>query len=768
MQISLKTSLTCAVMLIYGTVGSGCASSGGAAPNPVSETVVLPPPPPPPPPVVQASDDGNRFKTEEYTQNYGLEQINAAQAYAQGASGKDIVVALIDSGVLSDHVELAGRISPFSTDIIDSDMAVTDTDGHGTAVASIIAGVRNGENMHGLAYESTILSIRANQRTSNALLVDNCGQVGINCVFYDDDIARAIDYAVDHEARVINLSLAGASRSSDALQAALERAAEANVTIVTAAGNAGLSMPDSPASFAGTAQALGRAIAVGATDSEGIIASFSNQAGRGASQPFFLVAPGVDIPVASLDPDAPESREYLTYKSGTSYAAPYVSGALALLFDAFPDLSPEAAVSILIDTAQDLGTPGVDSVYGAGLIDLEAAFRPQGASKVQFKGASRTVNMTDVLNSRRGAFGDWAEAHEGLSGLMFEDDYGRKFNLGASSHLAVRSEYSGQLQTELSGYRKQHRSRQFGLGTQGRFGFGEVRLYGQEDRSGFAYHTPLQALEQAELEKPSFEAALHMGRLHMGAGQGYGMALSGQAGQSAPNVRGAYSLVGEASWFSVAYDLTDKMSLATSVISGTQGTLNLLRVQRQFLGHGLSAEMGVITEKDHTFGGRFLQVLGSGVSAASQPFYSLGWQAAMPFGWHVQGRIEYVQADMSVANFAEISRQPFSMAWSFSARRQLSIKDSLYLDIYQPLRAEGGAIRLGIPVGVDAAQATIFEERTLNLTPSGREYNAKLNYQRQLGAGFAFSASAQFTRNRGHSLKGGNEYLSWVGLRGRW
>ena len=434
MRKSLLSSPSFLALVAMSVFISGCASSGGTSappPSGLSGASVAPAPPPPPPPVGTTSTtntkDRSSFETAEYQRNYALDQINASAAYAAGATGAGIVVAVIDSGALSTHTELSGQISSASTDIVNTALPLTDTNGHGTQIAGIIAGLRDDSGIHGLAYESTILAIRANNRSASNPAVDNCGFVNSGCGFEDRNVAAAVDYAVENGARIINLSLGSGASNDPELDAALTRAVEAGVVIVAAAGNADRNIPDNPARFAGTLGALGRALAVGATDRNNLIAQFSNRAGTGETQNFFLVAPGVDILTSSLDTDNPDARDHLEAVSGSSFATPYVSGAIALLLQAFPELKPEGAVSLLIDTAVDLGAPGVDSTYGAGLIDLAAAFAPQGQSKVQFKGQAKSVDLSNLFTAPQGAFGDWAETAGAFAGLVFKDGYGRRF-----------------------------------------------------------------------------------------------------------------------------------------------------------------------------------------------------------------------------------------------------------------------------------------------------------------------------------------------------
>lgn len=181
------------------------------------------------------------YGTTEYRANYGLGVIGASSAYAAGATGRGIAVGVVDTGVDVDHPELTGQIAAASTDIVSGDpQFVNDIDGHGTAVAGVIAARRNQALTHGVAFNAKLLAIRA----------DTPGSCAIGCTFSQSDIAAATDYAVAHDARVINYSLGGASSLGATLHDAFARAVDAGTILVLAAGNEGNAEPTFPGRLA--------------------------------------------------------------------------------------------------------------------------------------------------------------------------------------------------------------------------------------------------------------------------------------------------------------------------------------------------------------------------------------------------------------------------------------------------------------------------------------------------------------------------------------
>lgn len=287
-------------------------------------------------------------------------QIGAPKAWAAGYDGKGVKIAVLDTGVDATHADLKSQVvaSKNFTGAADA----TDRQGHGTHVASTVAGTgaRSGGKYKGVAPGAEIL---------NGKVLDDSG--------YGDDsgILAGMEWAAEQGADIVNLSLGGMDTPEiDPLEAAVNRlSAEKGILFAIAAGNSGPESIGSP----GSAEA---ALTVGAVDDEDELAFFSStgpRVGDGAVKPD-VTAPGVDITAAAahgsvLAQEVGESPAgYLTI-SGTSMATPHVAGAAAILKQQHPDWTYAELKGAL--TASTKGGPYTPFQQGSGRIQVDKALR---------------------------------------------------------------------------------------------------------------------------------------------------------------------------------------------------------------------------------------------------------------------------------------------------------------------------------------------------------------------------------------------------------
>jgi thermitase len=265
-----------------------------------------------------------------FASQWHLPQINAPAAWASTV-GSSQPIAVIDSGVYLTHPDVAPRLMAGWNFLLNSSN-VADDFGHGTATAGTIGAVSNNlTGVAGVTWSNPIMPL---------LVVDSTGYASYS------DIANAINYAADHGARIVNISISGTT-SSSTLQSAVDYAWNKGTVVFAAAGNNSSTAPMYPANCTNV-------VAVAATDSNNALASFSNYGSW-----IDLSAPGVNILTTT-------STTGYGYWNGTSFASPIAAGVGALVLAARPSLSAQGLVSLLEQNTDNIGDP---SIFGYGLVD---------------------------------------------------------------------------------------------------------------------------------------------------------------------------------------------------------------------------------------------------------------------------------------------------------------------------------------------------------------------------------------------------------------
>lgn len=291
-----------------------------------------------------------------YRLSWGVRAIGADRLHALGLTGKGVTVAVIDSGLGPDAKGLAKNLSNASMDIIPARKSNAPSDRHAVYITETLVGSPEGEGAVGVAYDATVLSIRA----------DSDGACDKECAFSSLNLAKAMEYALANKAKIIDLSLAGNHRLGEHFEKALAHAAKAGAVVIIAAGNEGKLEPEWPARYAADPRFAGSIVAVGAVNRQGELAPFSDRAGT--THAAYVVAPGQKV-ITDCDPDT------CAIVSGTSFAAPHVAGALALLMQAFPALNARQALDLLLRSADTASGPDGDTVYGRGRVDVYRAYQ---------------------------------------------------------------------------------------------------------------------------------------------------------------------------------------------------------------------------------------------------------------------------------------------------------------------------------------------------------------------------------------------------------
>ncbi len=308
-----------------------------------------------------------------YSSQYGPAQMGAPAAWGTvGYGSSSIKVAVLDSGIRATHEDLAANyIGGYN--YVNGNNNPNDDCGHGTHVSGTVAAITdNGKGVAGMSQASII-----HHRVLGSALF------GTQCSGSQSNINAAIMDAADDGARIVSMSLGGGGYSASG-DSAVEYAYARNVLVVAASGN------DSSSSSVSYPAAYTNAIAVGATTSSKVRASYSN----GGAE-LEIVAPGSNVYSTSYSSDT----SYTTM-SGTSMATPHVAGALALALSCDSSLTNIQLRNLMKNTAEDLGTSGWDNLYGHGLLRIDSLVNAIGTCGGG--GGGNTAPVASMTNSVSG------------------------------------------------------------------------------------------------------------------------------------------------------------------------------------------------------------------------------------------------------------------------------------------------------------------------------------------------------------------------------
>jgi thermitase len=301
----------------------------------------------------------------EVVDQWALNKMRVPQAWEILGTGEkdEILIATVDTGIDKNRSDLSTRIwtnpdeipgngsddddngyidDTWGWDFVNTDNDPMDDNMHGTAVSGVMVAVQDGAGVAGVCPWCQVMAVKVIGSSGSGTL---------------DVVASGITYAVDNEARIINLSL-GATAGAQTLEDAVNYAWNKGVVVFAAAGNNGTNTILYPAGYA-------NAIAVASTNAEDKHSCFSNYGDGYIS----VAAPGEAIYVIDINN---AETGYGTY-NGTSLSAPHTSGLAGLLLVQNPNLSNDEVRMIIEKSAVDLGSPGIDGVFGYGRIDAYRA-----------------------------------------------------------------------------------------------------------------------------------------------------------------------------------------------------------------------------------------------------------------------------------------------------------------------------------------------------------------------------------------------------------
>ena len=733
----------------------------------------------------------------EYQSQWGLASINASSAYARGATGEGITIGITDSGLDNNHDEInSNKISPNSSLSYSNYSPNTRQKRHGTMVTAVAAGKLDKSNsspLHGVAFDADVLfvAIQLAEPDPDYDPIDIGDDDGSGNVTgapdftgIDNFFSELFEIYNDYDVDIVNNSYGYSGNIIDYTEAQVRYAfpktidemsqigiPETDKTIyVWAAGNAGAYADQgvdfsSPELLPGMAHYIpeiqGHSIAVVSIDEDGFISDFSSRCG--IAQDYCVAAPGGRInapyPTSSSDPGIytsdSSSDEYnncivdnscYAIINGTSFAAPFVSGGLAVIADHFKgQLGSQEIVYRLFNTANKDGIYADKEIYGQGLMDLKAATEAVGqmsAMLSQTLSGPMTPSSLSGLQLTSPSFGDAISNGIGNQSIIFFDELQAPFRQPLKS---ITTDYRNQY-FNLNAYQSmQNAIYKKMYSKESEFEIGTYNI----DNHANELITPWHMLD-AHAERNQFFSYYNdsngsffshgiNGSWALGIFQDLELRdkinLRSQFNNPWSNFAAAGTSLGS------IIKVNSVFNIALSVSSGRnrfdenkvfeeRNSSSIAVVELQSKSKLPSLQFGLLKENDSSHG-----LSGSGALDGSNNHFtsffglsnSLELFSGKLFGSFYWGKSADAKNDLGmIESLSSITSSAFGLGFLRSS--VLHKNDQLTFTINQPIRIESGTLKLNVPVFRTKEKNVIFNSINFGLNPSGREINSKARY----------------------------------------
>lgn len=782
-------------LILFTIVSCGGGGSGGSNTAPVIAQTPTPPTPPP-----SLSFDELKAKYEgyyEYQNQWGLSAINASDAYARGATGEGITIGITDSGLDITHEEInSAKISSNSALSYSNYSPNTRQKRHGTMVTAVAAGKldeTNASPMHGVAFDAEVLfvAIQLAEPDPDYDPVDIGDDDGSGNVTgapdftgIDNFFSELFKIYNDYDVDIVNNSYGYSGNINDYTEAQVRYAFPKTIAemsqigtpdtektiYVWAAGNAGGYADQgvdysSPELLPGMAHYIpeiqGHSIAVVSIDEDGSISDFSSRCG--IAQDYCIAAPGGRI-TAAYPTSNSDSGIYITDTSsedynncivdnscfaitnGTSFAAPFVAGGLAVVADHFEgQLGSQEIVYRLFNTANKTEIYADKEIYGQGLMDLKAATEPVGQvsamMSLSLSGPMSPAIFTNI-NLTSPSFGDAISNGMGNHSVIFFDELDAPFRRSLNS---LASNYRNQI-INMDGFENmQTHSSQLLISEDIEFEIGALNPHNYSQELITQSH-----ILDARADKNQFFAYYnHSNNSFMSHG------LNGSWSMGIfkdPKLRAKSSLRSKFSnpWlnfsaagttFGAMLDNNENFDVAVAFSTGrnkfqtdeifgekNSSTIALIEIQPKL--NIPSFQLGIMKENDATLG-----LSGSGAfnGGDNQLTSFLGISNSVNlmggkiFGSLYWGKSNGIYNELGmIKSISNLYSSAFGIGFLKSSI--LNTNDTLMITIDQPMRIESGRMQLNVPAYRTKEKNVLFSSVNFNLDPSGREIHAKAEY----------------------------------------
>ena len=790
----MKQNRTLALVLFTLISCGGGGGGGSSSPPVISQT----PTPPTPPPSLSFDELKDQYEGYyEYQSQWGLNMINASSAYARGATGAGITIGITDSGLDNTHVEIsATRLSNDSALNYSNYTPNTRQKRHGTMVASVAAGKQDKTDitpMHGVAFEADVLfvAIQLAEPDPDYDPVDIGDDDGSGNVSgapdftgIDNFFSQLFEIYNDYDVDIVNNSYGYSGNINDYTEAQVRYAfpntiaemsqvgtPDSEKTIyVWAAGNAGGYADQgvdysSPELLPGMAHYIpeiqGHSIAVVSLDENGQISDFSSRCG--IAQDYCIAAPGGRV-TAAYPTSTSDTGIYIgntnddnynncitdnscyAVTSGTSFAAPFVSGGLAVIADHFEgQLGSQEIVNRLFTTANKKGVYADKAIYGQGLMDLNAATEPVGQVSAMMS-LSLSGPMTPAIFSNiqltSPSFGDAITNGIGNHSVIFFDALDAPFRRSLSS---LVSDYRNQI-INMDGFGSiQNPISHSVITNESEFEIGGLSIENLSGELVTPYH-----LLNAKADKNQFFSYYNYSNdsfLSHGLNGSWAMGIFQDSQlRSERSLRTQFSnpwlnFSAAGTTFGSKFKGNNKFDVALAISSGRNkfntneifnkrdsSTVALMEIQPK--SKMPSLQIGLMKENDASLG-----LSGSGAFNGSNNQLtsfvglsnSLDLAGGILFGSLYWGKSNDMSNELGMLrSVTKLYSSAFGVGFMKSSI--INNNDKLIVTVDQPIRIESGKLQLNVPTYRTKEKNVLFNPMNFNLDPSGRELHTKAQY----------------------------------------
>ncbi|AXS78951.1 S8 family serine peptidase [Dechloromonas sp. HYN0024] len=719
-----------------------------------------------------------------------LRQIGITSTIESAANwGKGQLLGVVDTGINATHPQFAvGQVSQ----ALSSCAAVSfgcssgyaDDNGHGTAVASIAAGNRTSQfstitaggyttvagNFIGVAPSANIFSEK----------VLNAAGSG-----YSTDVANGVKKAADAGAGVINVSITYGNDA--ATVAAINYATAKGAFIVWAGGNSAQNLLNNLNTTGLTQSAIQHLVFAGSVNSVNVASSFTNKPGTGslvntaAAKTSYatrwIMAPGEAI----LAPQTTAGNGAYALWSGTSMAAPVISGSLMLLQNAWPILKTKGTTAdLLLATTTDLGTAGVDATYGRGLANLTTAFAPYGTLMVT-KPNGQTIAVSSLTGSllSSGALGSLSSIQSLLANYTAFDGYARNFTVNLSGLIKAPTSkatlnplptntYSGPKVMKFAGGELAYALESTGSSLQhlGDFAYnaeqspnlmtgytlfttqtGGVSAFGYGTSSSYPFAKALYNDDLIARQMSDFDSS-NTGSLAQGGYQfSYGANIS-------PNLRLAASYTATTGATAMAPEAPQTSQIKIGAAYRFNNRLTA------------GATYSNVAERNSLLGAAYNNgsVLALGSNASDVIGLSLALRMDRDSSLLFNGELAYTKANNSNAgSLLSATSNLQSQSWGMTYLRQNIWKnnDQFAASVKQPLRLSSGSAALSL-ASVDEQGYAVYEKHWASLVPNAREIDVTLSYRMPTSKTDALTVQAAYQKDAANLAGNNNAQLGLI------